>query len=677
MSASILFRLQKLLSWFGLIAGLFAALVVVGNYLVSAQQVYRGPSLIYFYSFLFLAICSKRWSTVLLIFSLPLLPNLAIQAEYILHPRVKYFIAYPGVDAVVGLFVGQLIKAIYKKEGLRNTFALPPWPVGMTIFIITISTGITISRNLWQSASTFYVPGFLNNLFRFKHMGLGNDYLVLADLIVYSAATLLLICLLPTLRQCSQRDDFVFKPVMLGLVVSAAWGLSQSFTGFGLPDYTLQYRSDTIGFGALGFQPDIHAFAGYMLIGAVGLFGYMFSMHRDQSRGWTQIIVITCLISWVALILSKSRATFVFAVLFTIFVFASTLIGQNNQKTKRLIIVISLCGVVVLALLSLTGNMWFQVIVDEALALKHINFQTLNRLSVYRLELFGTALKMFAAFPLMGVGQGNFLHLSSVPSYISTAGGENAHNYFLQTAAELGFAGLIGFVLIFITPWFANKNRRSLLSAFVAIVAIFLGNIYSHPLIIRENLLLLTVFVALLYAQAPNVAGLNFDVQRPRLPNLVATLILFSIATYGYFAWSEVTRSYTSGVLSREMSCFKETDKLDDGWMSGNLIIQLPSDANRLRVHVDKNQPDAAIYPLTAELIVTDSTQNVVTTKSYPSLTEAKFSLEIVLPLTPHTVAKGPLRANLLLSRCFTESNFALSDNSKKHGLHIAQIEID
>ncbi len=679
MPVNILFRLQRCLSWFGLIAGLFAVLVVLGSYLVSAQQVYRGPSLFYFYTFLLLAIWSRKWSTFLLILMLPLLPNLATQAEFILHPRVKYFIAYPGVDAVVGLFAGQLVRTIYKKEDLRQWLVLPPWPVGLTIFVITVSTGITISRNLWLGASVFYVPGFLNNLFRFKHMGVGNDYLVLADLIVYCAATLLIICLLTTLKASRQKDDAVFTPVVIGLMLSAAWGIFQAMTGFGLPVYALQYRTDSIGHSAFGFEPDIHAFAGHMLIGAIGLFGYLFSTQRAQAKYWGRIILAACLSSWVALMLSKSRATFIFAILFTVFVIFNALLRQENQQIKRRIAVVSLVGVAMVAVLGLTGHLWFNVIIDEVIALKQINFQTLNRLSVYRLELFSTAINMFEAFPLMGVGQGNFLHLSSVPAYISSAGGENAHNYFLQTAAELGLAGVVGFVLIFALPWFTSKDRRALSAATFAIAAIFIGNIYSHPLIIRENLLFLAVFVALLYAHSRSTQPTEYVALRPRSNQLAATMVLLSASCFCYFAWVEVAQSFTSDPFLKGAECFKETDKTEDGWMRGSLTIQLPQSATGLSLLIDKSQPHVLDLPLSATLTLMDSDGHVVATTTYSALRDNDFSLSIALPEAQRSALAvadrvQPWHARVQLSRCFTESNFAQSDNPTRKGLHIKSV---
>ena len=677
MSIRILHRLQMLLSWFGLYAALFAVVVVLGNYIVSAQQVYRGPSLFYFYTFFLAAIWSRKWSSFLLILCLPLLPNMANQVAYIIHPRVPYFISYPGVDAVVGLFAGQLVNGIYKKQKLRAIFGLPPWPVGLTILVITISTGITIARNLWQSAARFDLLGFLSNLLRFKHMGLANNYLVLTDLIVYCGCVLLIICLLPTIKQSDKPNDVVFKPVVFGLVVSATWGMVQSMTGFGLPDFALHYRTDTIGYSAFGFQPDIHAFAGHMLIGTIGLFAYLLSDEREQTERWTRIILFACLISWVALILSKSRATFIFALLFTAFVLANVVFRQSDYKTKRRFIIVSLLGLILITLLSLTGNHWFNTAIDELMALEHINFQTLNRLSVYRLELFGIALKMFGTFPLMGVGPGNFLHVSSVPSYISPGGSENAHNYFLQTLAELGLAGAVGFTLVFTVPFFANKNRRALTAVSVAIIAIFLGNIYSHPLIIRDNLLFVGVFVALLYAQSSMTTIPVVSEQRPRSVNLTATIILFSVLGFCCFAYLEVVRSFSTTSFINGAECFKETDQTNDGWMSGRLTIDLPVDASSLRVLIDQNQPDAVSHPLGATLLVIDETEHILIKKTYLDLSENVFSMELTLPDASNKTRQGSIRANLLLSRCFAESNFALSDDTKRRGLHIKQILIE
>ena len=83
MLQNLIRKTQTALAWFALVAALSAVVVVLGSYLVSASQPYRGPSLFYFYLLFFAALISRKWSTALLIFALPLLPDLAMQAQYI------------------------------------------------------------------------------------------------------------------------------------------------------------------------------------------------------------------------------------------------------------------------------------------------------------------------------------------------------------------------------------------------------------------------------------------------------------------------------------------------------------------------------------------------------------------------------------------------------------------
>jgi hypothetical protein len=151
----ITIKIQSTLSWIGLVLPLLAVGVVVISYMVSASQPYRGPTLFYFYVALFASLISRKWSTYLLIFLLPLLPSLAAQAELVLRPAVKYFVAYPGIDMVTGFFIGQCVRSLYLKERLSTWLKPPPWPIGLALLIIAIATLTSISRNLWQSASSF------------------------------------------------------------------------------------------------------------------------------------------------------------------------------------------------------------------------------------------------------------------------------------------------------------------------------------------------------------------------------------------------------------------------------------------------------------------------------------------------------------------------------------------
>jgi hypothetical protein len=695
-------KLQTALAWFALIAALLTVVVVVGSYLVSASQPYRGPSLFYFYLLFFAALISKKWSTMLLIFALPLLPDLATQAEYVLRPRVKYFVAYPGLDAIVGLFLGQCARSIYIDRNLRTWLKPPPWPFGLALLVIAISCCITIDRNLWQAATNFSFYGVINNIFRFKHVLYGNSFSPFNDFLVYSGAVLLVICVWQTLSGSKNKDQFVFKPVMAGLIVSASWGLLQAFTGFGLLRGTIEYRVDTFGYSAVGFQPDIHAFAAHMLLGAVGLFGYLLLSVRNEPvilrLREVNVLAIVYLLSWLALILSKSRASLLFAIVISIVWAIVYLKAKKISIFNKKIILITSVMVVSVTSLALSDRFWLADILQQLKSENLTSFETLNKISIYRLEIFSGALRMFAQFPVIGIGQGNFFHLSSIPEFmgspwITQTGGENAHNYFLQTLAELGLIGILSFLVVFLWPVKHCSEFKILFPASAAIIAIFLGNLYSHSLIIRENLYLLAVFVTLLYAHCGNTAKpvslaslasltkLKGVVDMPANTTIVAARYSFvgvgtmvCVLVLVYLAYHEVSTAKDKFPFEYGSDCNKPTVPHADGWTSGRLVIPVPEGKFGVRVTIDQNQADAKLHPVSISLSILDQVGNSVHTVDYRAQATDQFSMEIALPTTKKKEFQSG-NVVMQLSKCFSPSNFGLKDDFRKLGVHLKSIE--
>ena len=96
-------------------------------------------------------------------------------------------------------------------------------------------------------------------------------------------------------------------------MIAAVVGLRQSFYGIGLSKEQINFRWEQFGYIALGFQNDIHAFAGQMLIGALGLFGYLYYL---KSGFWRLTLVLGVMpLSWFALFRSKSKTSFALALL--------------------------------------------------------------------------------------------------------------------------------------------------------------------------------------------------------------------------------------------------------------------------------------------------------------------------------------------------------------------------
>src|SRR5262249_17148273 len=112
----------------------------------------------------------------------------------------------------------------------------------------------------------------------------------------------------------------------------------------------------------------------------------------------------------------------------------------------------------------------------------------------FRTQFNETTLRMIAARPLSGIGIGEYSRLS--PQFLSpqlawTYGSENAHNYFLQLAAELGVAGLVLFVwwigagLVRAIRALARAPGDTRLLGTFAGVAAFLGTCFTgHPFLV-------------------------------------------------------------------------------------------------------------------------------------------------------------------------------------------------
>ena len=501
---------QRFLSLYGSIVILVCLSVILFHYFFSVFQPVRWPTKIYFFVSLALALASRKWSLFFVLFSLPLLPELHIQAQFVFRPAVPYFVSYPGMDVIAGFCIGQFVRVwLFEKQELKNIFHQPPWPIGLLLLVLSASAFTALARNLWQSALSFDATELFSQAVRFKLLNRLNDYYPLVDLMVYSFCGVFIVALLTALREKTDQTELLFKPILFGLIASALWGIFQALTGFALPSDTTNYRPENFGFGAQGFQPDIHSYAGHMLLGAAGLWGILVttaSLHIRRLAGFTTALC------WVALIFSKSRASLLLAGL-TAFIFVIWLLFKKSIDLRhRLIGATLLIGSIVCFAL-LTNNLgWMTKFYAALTHADWSNFEVLNQISRDRLDLHTAALRMGLSYPIFGIGQGDFFRLSSIvefsgSAYMAKEGGENAHNYFFQTFAEVGFVGVACFMLVFIAPLLKGKNSQILLPIYVATFSIFLGNVYSHSLIIRENLFLLSALVALLYAQTINSWG--------------------------------------------------------------------------------------------------------------------------------------------------------------------------
>ena len=669
-------KFNLILSWAAVAIIGFGLLAVLSNYIFFAFQPFRGPSRSYFWLFLFASLLSSRLAIWLIIFSLPLMPNFHIQLEFITHPAVKYFFAHNGVDAITGLFIGMQVKYWWGKRRFASLFHLPSWQFGLLLVVLTCSTALAISRDLRQSASVFSFADLTQNILNIKLIPKTSDYMPLMDLVTISMGVLLIIIISQRLKDAFDKNSLIFKPLVVSLFISACWGVIQALSSFGLKADTTNIRPDSFGFGALGFQPDIHAFGGLMIVGAAGLTGFISS---TSSKHWRYASIGTSAFCWLALFLSKSRASLGLAIIMAIVL---TLLWLSRNKQRRLsaycILIVGIFGL----WYYFTSSMLTVQLYEDYLNNRSLFFEKVNLLSSWRFDLQAAALRMWSHFPFMGIGQGNLYRASTAYDFSGSAlmvrlGGENAHNYFLQTLAEVGGVGFLCYLLILILPLFLVKLRNRIIPAYIAISALFLGNVYSHSFIIRENYLLLMALIGLLYAHAlsENVFIHENGIRSQHSNRIPIKIVVFIISgTILLLAFREIARSDNLIPFEYGRECYRASKSEGTGWAGGRFALDVPPNSHgvKMTLHDNRQHTRAASLPLRFYLF--DNYKNSITGEFQTYSEGENIVLKIVLPNDNVIGSEGGV-AILSIVECIDE-DYEKPGGTRHIGIDIIKTQI-
>jgi O-antigen ligase len=629
------------------------------------------------------------------VFALPLVPTFAWQLQlYTGYGRVQD-VTSAGLDLVAGALLGLIVNTLWRRQSLRGRLALP-WPAGLVILILTISVAVAIARNLHQTASPFVPRALLYNLMHLRMLGWHDDYRPLVDWVAYGSAFLLLAMFAPALKAMSDRNDVIFKPLIAGLVIAALVGFRQSIFGAGLNSSQINFRMDEFGFMALGFQPDLHAFAAHMLLGVIGLFGYLYI----KNNLWLRALVLGLVLPLcgVLLFLSKSKSTFALAI-FCLLLMALLWIFRNAKYFKSVVLSVLACSVLVIISVPIFTDVWSHALGFILHSFSLPDLIGLNLKLSYRPEVYLAAFRMFALFPFAGLGQGEFYHQSANHELTQSLflsleqNGEHAHNYFLQTLVENGILGFAAFVLLLSYPVIRAVDKRALIPGLVALTAVFGGNLFSHSMLVRENLLLAACFVALMYAAATKIplpttdaspspvtqrSALSnqwlHDTSKPLIawltrPTVFTTCILIAVL----LVIKEAYQSLKGRPFNLDIQCQEKPRLERDGWTSGRFIWDMPVGAQSMILNLDDTQPDVVKRPLPGTLTVWFD-QRVLLKKDILLTKTGRQSLEVALP-EGMLATPDDYQIELQIQRCFVPRNFGMSADARRLGVRVESTE--
>ena len=675
---------QVAFSAFGVICALLASVAVLVNNLHYLGQHERTLTLILFALAFSSAFLPRPWGLMGVLLLIPLSAGLQRQLEEVFG---LHFMALPnaGLDLVAGLFLGTLLLEILHPRKSKNSttglFKAMPWILGVALLFITASTWMAIARNLWMSASGTSLNGLLYNLVHFRPIDWRADYLPLTDWIAYSLAGAVVLLVLLNLndRDSKNKDQIIFRPLLAGLFAAAI---------IGLPVEMLSFRKDAFGFAALGLQPDLHAFAAHMLLGVIGLWGYFLVCKTTLERRW--VLAVT-LISFVGLIASKSRASLVIA-LIALCIGGCVYLAHIRHRYFGIIVLTVLVSIATVFLslwiylekgYSIGGMQWINELFIQLKTRDLTSLSDLTGIFGSRIEIWSAANNMFSAYPFMGVGQGEFYRLSSNISFsrsyfLERNGGENAHNYFLQTLAENGLVGIGLFAAIFLIPWILTRNRRLLYPATIAILSLFLGNIFAHAFLVRENLLVCAALLGLLYSQAlvaPNNESIPFTaISRQWKFVVIGTAISILVASIYEFQSSFQQKPFLRGI-----DCYRVPLPITpDGWTSGAWEERLPSEKRKVILRLEPGRPNLAQLPLLVDLTFysweAGKGKVPVATVTKEISNNEVVELGLSLP-TSFERTSNMVTARLELAHCFTPRNLGISVDDRRLGVQVRQIE--
>ena len=677
---------ERFLAGFGLFCAFIASLAVLGNDAYYFAHHGLTPSVVLFLLAFIIGIISQIWGLAMVIALLPLtagIPNLLNTLSGVNALAMPN----PGLDLVAGLLLAYCIRALLrrvrKEQALSSetnfSFVTSPWPVGLVMLVITASVVLAITRNLYLSATSTSIRGVLFNLIHFRPIDWRADYLPMGNWVAYALAVGLIILVISALRKLDpeSRNQWIFRSLMVSLVISASVGLIQAATGWGLPETQLQFRKDAFGYAAMGLQPDLHAFAAHMLLGVVGLWGYFLACKNSTEKFFIIAIFLLCT---AGLIASKSRASLLIA-LVALAVLGLIYFYRHSKKLFVISLIVSFIaiGIIVLGAGSIPGLAWVGELMTQMQSRRLDSLSDLGGMMGSCFEIWSAVANMFSAYPLMGVGEGEFYRLSSNISFarsefLQLNRGENAHNYFLQVLAENGLVGIAVFAIAFIFPYRACQNKKLILPACIGLLSLFLGNIFAHSFLVRENLLLGATLLGLLYCFVGMdiSSALNQSPSRSRLLGLLAILVLLVGAAI------EIASSFGRLPFIASADCsIKELPISADSWSTGSWEQRFPQGSKGVEIVLSPSRPNINKIPVTARLEVlsweTGRGKVPVLTVTHQWVNNEPAT--ILLDLAPqYRSSSNIVTARIQLSNCYTPRNLGINTDGRRLGVQIQSV---
>lgn len=285
----------------------------------------------------------------------------------------------------------------------------------------------------------------------------------------------------------------------------------------------------------------------------------------------------------------------------------------------------------------------------------------------------------------MGIGQGNFYRLSDIASFSKSHflilnHGENAHNYFLQTLTETGLVGVAVFVFVLLAPLYSVNDKRILIPGAIAILSLFLGNIFSHSFLVRENLLLTSTMLGLIYVailiRLENHGNSREVIEASCASGKIKLVILACLTLTTMMSFDEVHKSFNKPPFEYGRFCFMDAPLTHDFWTAGNYnfgVLRI-SEASKTfsLINPRPRDNDMLIAEFSAKPILGESQQEVLLGKVTFGVKENTLYPVNFFKMSPEANGSS-YRILMSLTNCYTPRNLGDNLDSRRLGIKILE----
>jgi O-antigen ligase len=213
-----------------------------------------------------------------------------------------------------------------------------------------------------------------------------------------------------------------------------------------------------------------------------------------------------------------------------------------------------------------------------------------------RLAFWQAGWDMWRAHPLDGVGIGRYYKL--MPGYLEDAGAfvvqENAHNYFLQMAAEIGTTGLLALLALLASAlaagWRAvrrardSAQRRLALGLCAGVSAFLVTCLTGHSLLLHEGQLTFAPALALLFVMGREAGRAGDGVGGTRRWTMVAgraalaLIVLAACVSVPFRASAAMQAIDLSGRATGVYAMERAADRTPFRWTAPRVTLYLPGE---------------------------------------------------------------------------------------------------